>query len=142
MIDNTPSPEPDGRHPVTILVNDQPVTLPKDHTTGHEIKAAAGLDENLQLHGPRGEPIGNDERVALQENEQFTTAPKLVKILVNNRAVEVPGHEVTGAQIKHAAKVPADFKLYGPAGAEITDGQTVRVKHDERFTAISGQDVS
>jgi hypothetical protein len=142
MIDSTLSPESDARHPVTILVNDQPVTLPKDHATGHQIKAAAGLPEDLQLHGPGEEPIANDERVALQENEQFTTAPKLVKILVNNRAVEVPGHEVTGAQVKHAAEVPSDFKLYGPDGTEITDGQTVRVKHDERFTAISGQDVS
>lgn len=142
MTDSTLSPEPDARHAVTILVNDQPVTLPKDHATGHRVKAAAGLPEALQLHGPGGELIANDERVALQENEQFTTAPKVVKILVNNRAVEVPGHEVTGAQIKHAAEVPPDFKLYGPDGAEITDGQTVKVKHDERFTAISGQDVS
>lgn len=142
MADSTPSPESDARHPVTILVDDQPVTLPKDHATGDRIKAAAGLPEDLQLHGLGGEPIANDELVALQENEHFTTTPKEVKILVNNRAVEVPGHEVTGAQIKHAAEVPADFKLYGPDGAEITDGQTVRVKHDERFTAISGQDVS
>jgi len=142
MPDSTPNLEPDTKRTVTILVNDQPVTLPKDHATGHQIKAAAGLPEDLQLHGPGGEPIANDERVALHENEQFTTAPKLVKILVNNRAVDVPGHEVTGAQIKQAAEVPADFKLYGPDGTEITDGQTVRVKHDERFTAISGQDVS
>jgi Multiubiquitin len=69
-------------------------------------------------------------------------AQHAVTILVNNRPVEVPGHEVTGAQIKHAAGVPADFKLYGPEGSEIADGQTVRVRHDERFTAISGQDVS
>jgi hypothetical protein len=142
MTDSTLSPEPDARHAVTILVNDQPVTLPTDHATGHQIKAAAGLPEDLQLHGPGGELITNDERVALQENEQFTTALKAVKILVNNRAVEVPGHEVTGAQIKDAAEVPADFKLYGPDGTEITDAQTVKVKHDERFTAISGQDVS
>ena len=87
MTDNAPSPEPDARHPVTILVDDQPVTLPKDHATGREIKAAAGVAEDLQLHGPGGEPIANDERVALQENEHFTTALMLVKILVNNRAV-------------------------------------------------------
>lgn len=68
-------------------------------------------------------------------------AAKEVAIFVNNRPVEVP-HEVTGAQIKQAAEVPADFKLYGPDGSEIADGQTIKVKHDERFTAISGQDVS
>jgi hypothetical protein len=43
MTDSTLSPEPDARHAVTILVNDQPVMLPKDHATGHQIKAAAGL---------------------------------------------------------------------------------------------------
>jgi hypothetical protein len=46
-----------------------------------------------------------------------------VKIIVNNRAVEVPGHEVTGAQIKQAAEVPADFKLYGPDGSEKPTGR-------------------
>jgi hypothetical protein len=142
MTDSTLSPEPNARHAVTILVNDQSVTLQNDHATGHQIKAAAGLSEAFELHGPDGEVITNDERVALQENEQFTTTPKAVQILVNNRPVEVPGHEVNGAQIKHAAEVPADFKLYGPDGTEITDAQTVKVKHDERFTAISGQDVS
>ncbi len=142
MTDSTLSPEPNARQAVTVLVNDQPVTLQKDHATGHQITVAAGLPVGLQLPGPGGELIATAERVALQENEQFTTAPKAVKIFVNNRAVEVPGHEVTGAQIKHAAEVPADFKLYGPDGTEITDGQTVKVKHDERFKAISGQDVS
>jgi hypothetical protein len=142
MTDSTLSPDPDARHAVTILVNDHSVTLQKDHATGHQIKAAAGHAEDLLLYGPGGELIANDESVALQQHEQFTTAPKAVKILVNNRAVEVPGHEVTGAEIKHAAEVPADFKLYGPSGTEVTDGQTIRVKHDERFTAISGQDVS
>ncbi|MHB1538174.1 MAG: multiubiquitin domain-containing protein [Solirubrobacteraceae bacterium] len=62
--------------------------------------------------------------------------------MVNNRAVDVPGHEVTGGQIKQAAGVPADFKLYGPDGHEIANQQTVEVKHYERFTAISGEDVS
>lgn len=142
MAGSAPSQEPDAKHPVTILVNARSVTLSKDHATAREIKAAAGLAEDLQLYGPDGEPIANDERVALRQDEQFTTAPKEVRILVNNRAVNVPGHEVTGAQIKQAAEVPADFKLYRPDGSEIADGQTVRVKHDERFTAISGQDVS
>jgi thioredoxin reductase len=142
MADSPLTPEPDTRHTVTILVNDHSVTFQKDHATGHQIKAAAGLPEDLQLYGSGGELIANDELVELHENERFTTAPKAVEILVNNRAVEVPGHEVTGAQIKNAAEVPADFKLYGPNGTEVTDGQTIKVKHDERFTAISGQDVS
>lgn len=142
MSGSTPSPEPEAKHTVTILVDGRSVTLPKDHETAREIKAAAGLAENLQLYGLNGEPVTNDERVALHQDEQFTTTPKEIGIIVNNRDVDVPGHEVTGAQIKQAAEVPADFKLYGPDGSEIADGQTVRVKHDERFTAISGQDVS
>jgi hypothetical protein len=142
VANSTPSPEPEVKDPVTILVDARAVTLSKAHATAREIKAAAGVAEDLQLYGPDSEPIANEQRIALQEDEQFTTTPKEVRILVNNRAVDVPGHEVTGAQIKQAAEVPADFKLYGPDGGEIADGQTVKVKRDERFTAISGQDVS
>jgi hypothetical protein len=117
MVDSTLTPEPDAR-------------------------PAAGIPEDAELHGPIGELIANDERVELTDGERFKTTSKLVEILVNNRAVEVPGHKVTGAQIKQAAEVPADFKLFGPDGEEIGDNDTIKVKHDERFTAISGQDVS
>lgn len=142
MTDSTVTPEPHARHTVTILVDENEVTLRGDHATGHKIKAAAGVPEDSQLHGPNGELIANDERVELQGGEKFTTTLKLVEILVNNRPVGVPGHEVTSAQIKQAAGVPADFKLFGPDGDEIGNDQTVKVKHHERFTAISGQDVS
>jgi hypothetical protein len=142
MADSTVTPEPNARHAVTILVDDNPVTLQKDHATGHKIKAADGIPEDSELHGPNGELIANDERVELEDGEKFTTTPKLVEILVNNRAVEVPGHEVTGAQIKQAAGVPDDFKLFGPDGEEIAGSETIKVKDHERFTAISGQDVS
>jgi Multiubiquitin len=127
---------------VTISVDGQPVTLRDARADARQIKAAAGLAENLELYGPDHEPIAQDEHIELHDGEQFTTGPKLVKIIVNNRDVEVPGHEVTGAQILAAAEVPADFKLYGPDGSEIAPDQTIRVKHDECFTAISGQDVS
>ena len=141
MANSTVTPEPDARHAVTILVDDNLVTLQRDHATGHKIKAAAGIPEDSELHGPNGELIANDERVELEDGEEFTTTPKLVEILVNNRAVEV-SYEITGAQIKQAAGVPADFKLFGPDGEEIADNETIKVEHRERFTAISGQDVS
>ena len=64
-----------------------------------------------------------------------------VEILVNRKPVEVP-HEVTGLQIKRAAGVPDEFQLFGPEGEPIADGETVRVHHGEKLTAISGQDVS
>ena len=65
-----------------------------------------------------------------------------IRIYVNNRPVEMPSDDATGAQIKHHAGVPADFKLYGPDGEPIGDAKKVELKRDERFTAISGQDVS
>ena len=65
-----------------------------------------------------------------------------VTIKVNNRDVVLPSAEDTGAEIKQAAGVPETFKLFGPDGAEIANDQRVRVHEHERFTAISGQDVS
>lgn len=65
-----------------------------------------------------------------------------VTVKVNNRDVVLPSAEDTGAEIKHAAGVPETFKLFGPDGAEISNDQRVRVHEHERFTAISGQDVS
>jgi hypothetical protein len=63
-------------------------------------------------------------------------------IFVNNREVQMPSHEATGAEIKRHAEVPHDFKLYGPDGEPIGDAKHVELHERERFTAISGQDVS
>lgn len=68
--------------------------------------------------------------------------PKPVTVLVNRREVELPDDHVTGAQIKHAAGVPATFKLFDPKGTEIDNDEVVHVHNKESFTAISGQDVS
>jgi hypothetical protein len=68
--------------------------------------------------------------------------PKTVEIFVNNRPVQVTGHEPTGAEVKHAAEVPDSFKLYDPEGTEIGEEARVPVKAREKFIAISGQDVS
>lgn len=68
--------------------------------------------------------------------------PHPVSITVNNREVTVPDRDVTGGQIKEAADVPATFKLFGPHGDEVANDERVRVHEHERFTAISGQDVS
>ncbi len=65
-----------------------------------------------------------------------------VEIIVNKRKVTVLGHEVTGLEIKQAADVPATFKLYNAHGKEVANDHRVHVAHDQRFTAISGQDVS
>jgi len=71
-----------------------------------------------------------------------TKAKKPIVILVNRREVEIPDRDTTGAEIKAAAEVPPDFKLFDPQGNEISDDSPVHVHPHERFTAISGQDVS
>jgi hypothetical protein len=68
--------------------------------------------------------------------------PKPVTVFVNNRPIKLADRDTTGAEIKKAADVPLDFKLYGPQGDEIEDDEAIRVHARERFIAISGQDVS
>lgn len=68
--------------------------------------------------------------------------PHPVTILVNRRDVQLPDNHATGLQIKDAADVPTTFKLFDPRGDEIQNDQQIRVHEHERFTAISGQDVS
>jgi hypothetical protein len=63
-------------------------------------------------------------------------------ILVNNREVTMPDDHATGAEIKAAAGIPSDFKLFDEKGREIAPDKKVKLKDGERFTAISGQDVS
>ncbi len=63
-------------------------------------------------------------------------------ILVNNRPVTMPDDHATGGEIKAAAGIPPDFQLYDEKGREVASGQKVKLKDGERFTAISGQDVS
>ena len=63
--------------------------------------------------------------------------PRTVEILVNTRPVLVPP-EVTGAQIKAAAGVPADFKLFRIRGHQeipVSDEELLRVRRHERFIA-------
>lgn len=69
-------------------------------------------------------------------------SPKTIRIFVNNQPVEMPDKNATGAEIKEKAGVPAGFKLFDADGREVADGETVKLKKDDRFTAISGQDVS
>jgi hypothetical protein len=77
-----------------------------------------------------------------REAESKTKPTIRVTILVNNRPVRLFGSEVTGAEIKRAAGLPAEFKLYDPTGHQVDDEERVHVRSGEHFTAISGQDVS
>jgi hypothetical protein len=82
----------------------------------------------------------NVERMMMATPEQ-----KPVKIFVNNRAVELSSREATGREIKAAAEVPADFTLYLEHGGnltEVSNDEVIKLHENERFRAVSGQDVS
>ncbi len=60
-----------------------------------------------------------------------------VEILVNTKPVKVSS-EVTGAEVKAAAKVPADFKLFRVEGQQeipVGDHERLHVHHHEKFVA-------
>jgi hypothetical protein len=62
---------------------------------------------------------------------------RTIEILVNTKPVEVPS-EVTGAEIKAAAKVPADFKLFRVEGhreVPVADEERLHVHRHEKFVA-------
>lgn len=73
---------------------------------------------------------------------QLDSDKKTIPIFVNNKPVQLPGRESTGGAIKRAAGVPLDFILYGPKGNEIDNDEAIKIHPEEKFTAISGQDVS
>lgn len=65
-----------------------------------------------------------------------------VTIKVNRRDVHMPDNHATGLEIKRAADVPETFKLFDPHGDEVANDQDIKLHNKDKFTAISGQDVS
>jgi len=65
-----------------------------------------------------------------------------VVIFVNRREIEFAESHATGFEIKHRADVPETFKLFDPPGDEVANEERIELHEHERFTAISGQDVS
>ncbi len=66
------------------------------------------------------------------EHPQFT-------IYVNNIAVTTHEHELTGAQIKSLAKVPADYELFqvnGDQTVPVGNEQVVHIHNNMHFRAI------
>jgi hypothetical protein len=137
-------PENESHHSasVTISVDGEDVEISSREVTGLEIKSAAGLGDDVELYGPGGNLVANTEMVRVHSGEAFSTTPRPIVILVNRKPVEVPSAHVTGLEIKNAAGVTAEFQLFGPKGESISDEEKVHVHKDEKFTAISGQDVS
>ncbi len=71
-----------------------------------------------------------------QPNATATRPPKpvpTVEIVVNGKKVSVPKH-VTGAQIKSAAGVPADFDLF-----RVHNRKEIPVANDEQLTVTKGE---
>lgn len=71
--------------------------------------------------------------------------PKEITISVNNKDVELHSKHVSGAEIKQAAGVPAEFQLFREHGRklkQVADDEEITVHDGERFRAVSGQDVS
>jgi hypothetical protein len=70
------------------------------------------------------------------------TKPKTINVYVNNNEVTLSDRDETAAEIKQAAGLPLEFTLYDPKGRSVPNDEEIRVHPNERFIAISGQDVS
>jgi hypothetical protein len=62
-------------------------------------------------------------------------------ILVNNQPFTTTAQDLTGAQVKALAGVPADYELFEVSRDEITtvpvgDGREIRIREDLRFHAL------
>lgn len=78
----------------------------------------------------------------MPEQEKGGSKAKPVTALVNNRKVSLPDDHETGAAIKQAAGVPAAFQLFDEKGHVVDNAKEIRVHDGDKFTAVSGQDVS
>jgi hypothetical protein len=76
--------------------------------------------------------------------------PPGVSIRVNRQPVQMPAHEATGLQVKQTAidqgvKIQLDFTLSGRVHGKpevIGDNQTVELRHNEEFSAVTPDDNS
>jgi hypothetical protein len=62
-----------------------------------------------------------------------------ITFYVNNEPVKTTKHDLTGAEIKQLAKVPADYQLFEVQGKEsvaVGDNQTVHIHDKLHFRAI------
>lgn len=60
-------------------------------------------------------------------------------IFVNNQPFKTAAHELTGAEIKALAGVPADYELFEVHGSQtspVGDSQKVHIHNDLHFRAI------
>jgi hypothetical protein len=142
-----------------ILVNNQAVKVLGDHPTGHHIKTSSIeqgvlIDESFQLvvEAPGGDrPVEDSEHVTLHAGVKFKAHPHPVIIKVNEKEVSVPGHHVSGLQIKEAAisqglSIQLDFILsleFEPRKSKVIgDDEIVEVHKHSLFIAVAPDDNS
>ncbi|MFJ6427884.1 multiubiquitin domain-containing protein [Microbacterium maritypicum] len=96
------------------------------------------------------DPIRDGEVVTLADGDRFFSRAVTVRITVNRQQVSLNGRLHTGQQIKDAAiaqgvAISADFLLLRKTGKSFTavgDDEQVRVRRDEKFRAVNGDDNS
>ncbi len=72
----------------------------------------------------------------MAEHETTHTKSKTVQVFVNDKKVSFGAEEVTGAQIKSAAGIPADYSLYRRvkgSNEPIGDAELVDLEEGEHF---------
>jgi hypothetical protein len=83
---------------------------------------------------------GKDDNAVKKDDK-----PKTITVFVNNREVELPDKDETGAEVKAAAGVPAEFQLFHEHGKKlepVPNDEPIKVHNNERFRAVSGQEVA
>ena len=89
---------------------------------------------------PRISYSGLDEfsNVTIRMSEVLSMAAKFT-IFVNNQEVSTDAHELTGAQIKDLANIPANYELFkveGNTSVAVGNDQVVHIHEKEHFRAI------
>jgi hypothetical protein len=113
--------------------------------TGRDIKNLGNVPDDYDLikksHGKDDEKIGDLDRVELYNHEQFHAVEPSrhheLEIFINEVPYRTHKHEMTGAELKHLWKVPANFDLFRRVECKddekIKDAARVHLHNHEHF---------
>ena len=96
------------------------------------------------------DPISDGEIVTIADGDRFVTRVITIRVKVNRQLVMLEGRRHTGQQIKDAAiaqgvAIGPDFLLSRKNGQKfkpVGDDEQIRVKRDDEFRALDGDDNS
>lgn len=96
------------------------------------------------------DPISDGEIVPIADGDRFVTRVITIRVKVNRQSVTLEGRRHTGQQIKDAAiaqgvAIGPDFLLSRKNGQKfrpVGDDEQIRVKRDDEFRAVDGDDNS